>query len=31
VYDGDSEKILNDRDFLMNNGLDLPLCLRKGI
>lgn len=31
VFDGDSKKILNDRDFLMNNGLDLPLCLRKGI
>ncbi|MBU4483040.1 MAG: cobalt ABC transporter ATP-binding protein, partial [Actinobacteria bacterium] len=29
VFDGDSKKILNDRDFLRNNGLDLPLCLRK--
>lgn len=29
VFDGDSKKILNDRDFLKNNSLDLPLCLRK--
>lgn len=31
VYDGDSEKILNDRYFLRKNNLDLPLCLRKSI
>lgn len=29
VFDGDSKKILNDRNFLRGNGLDLPLCLRK--
>jgi cobalt/nickel transport system ATP-binding protein len=31
VFDGDSKKILNERDFLRKNNLDLPLCLRKGI
>jgi len=28
VSDGDPKKILSDRDFLMDNGLDLPLMLK---
>ena len=29
VFDGDSKKILKDENFLKNNNLDLPLCLKK--